>query len=297
MQNKVVVIGFGNVGTSYVFSLLFEASKVDEVVIIDTNKEKAEGEVMDLEHCLFLSKSKIKIRVGEYHDVSDAKIVIITAGFRQKANESRIALKDKNTEIVKNITRDVMKEGFKGIFIIATNPVDLMSKVVFKEANIEASKVIGTGTYLDTIRLRYLISEKLNVDIENIHAYVLGEHGDTSFIPYNNIKIGPLSIKNFLNYKELKEIDKKVKSLAYDIIKKKGFTNFGIGVCLVKITKAILENSNTVATVSCYNKENDIFISQLAIINKNGIQKIFKLELNKKDQELLNKSINFLKNE
>ena len=297
MQNKVVVIGFGNVGTSYVFSLLFETSKVDEVVIIDTNKEKAEGEVMDLEHCLLLSKSKIKIRVGEYHDVSDAKIVIITAGFRQKANESRIALKDKNTEIVKKITRDVMKEDFKGIFIIATNPVDLMSKVVFKEANIEASKVIGTGTYLDTIRLRYLISEKLNVDIENIHAYVLGEHGDTSFIPYNNITIGPLSIKNFLTYKELKEIDKKVKSLAYDIIKKKGFTNFGIGVCLVKITKAILENSNTVATVSCYNKENDIFISQLAIINKNGIQKIFKLELNKKDQELLNKSINFLKNE
>ena len=297
MINKIVVIGCGNVGTSYIYAILNQKTKVEELVLIDINEDKAIGEVMDLNHSLAFTKAKIKIKVGKYQDVENAKIVVITAGINQKVGETRLNLKNKNQKIVEDITKKVMQNNFKGIFLIATNPVDIMSKIVYKTANTEANKVIGSGTCLDTARLRYLIGKELNINSKNIHAYVIGEHGDSSFVPYEYATVGLIPIKNYLNENKLNEIALDVKNSAYKIIEKKGFTNFGIGACLVEITNSILEDNNSILTISCYNEKNDIFISQLAIINKDGVKKILDLNLNKKDQELFTNSINVLKNE
>lgn len=295
MNNKVVLIGCGNVGISFAYALVNQRTFVNELVLIDINKDKVLGDVMDLNHCLPFVQSKIKIKVGNYEDVKDAKIVVIAAGVNQKDGETRLDLINRNKVIMEGIVDNVMKYGFNGIFLVATNPVDIITKIIYKKSNLDSRKVIGSGTSLDTARLRYLISEKLDINSKNVHAYVNGEHGDSEFIPWSNATIGLNPIKNYLNNKELNEIYINVRDSAYQIIEKKGFTNFGIGVCLVKIINAILGDENSIITVSCYNKEHDIYISKPAILNKDGIKEIIELELTNEEQELFLKSVNILK--
>ena len=297
MNNKVVIIGCGNVGTSYAYSLINQKSYVNELVLIDINQDKAIGEVMDLNHCISLTPSKINIKVGDYQDVKDAKIVCITAGLNQKPGETRLDLINKNKKIIEDIVDNVLKYDFQGIFLIATNPVDIITKIVYDKSKFKPNKVIGSGTSLDTARLRYLLSEKLNINPKNVHAYVIGEHGDSEFVPWSIATIGLNPIKNYLNKTKLKEIELEVKNSAYKIIEKKGFTNFGIGVCLVRITNAILQDENSIITISCYDKENDLYISQPAILNKDGVKEVLKLNLTDKEQDLLKNSINILKDE
>jgi len=295
MNNKVVLIGCGNVGISFAYALVNQRTFVNELVLIDINKDKVLGDVMDLNHCLPFVQSKIKIKVGNYEDVKDAKIVVIAAGVNQKDGETRLDLINRNKVIMEGIVDNVIEHGFNGIFLVATNPVDIITKIIYKKSNLDSSKVIGSGTSLDTARLRYLISEKLDINSKNVHAYVIGEHGDSEFIPWSNATIGLNPIKNYLNNKELNEIYINVRDSAYQIIEKKGFTNFGIGVCLVKIINAILGDENSIITVSCYNKEHDIYISKPAILNKDGIKEIIELELTNEEQELFLKSVNILK--
>ena len=295
MNNKVVLIGVGNVGASYAYALLNQKTLVKELVLIDINKDKALGEVMDLNHSLSFAPSKIKIRVGDYQDVQDANIVCITAGFNQKVGETRLELVSKNKNIVKDIIKNVMKYNFQGVFLIATNPLDIMTKVVYDTAKIPKNRVIGSGTSLDTSRLRYLIGNHLEINPQNVHAYVIGEHGDSEFVPWSNATIGLKPIKEYLNEQELEKIYLEVKNSAYEIIEKKGFTNFGIGICLVRITNAILGNENTIITVSCYNEEHKIFISQPAIIYQKGIKDTIKLKLSKEEHSLFLKSVETIK--
>lgn len=295
MNNKVVLIGCGNVGASYAYAMLNQRTYVNELVIIDVNQDKALGDVMDLNHCLPFAPSKIKIKVGSYQDVLDADIVCITAGFNQKDGETRLDLTGRNKQIIDDIVTKVMENDFKGIFLVATNPVDIMSHFVFEKSKIAANRVIGTGTSLDSSRLRYLVGEKLNINPKNIHAYVIGEHGDSEFVPWTSASVGLNSIKNYLNDNELKNICLEVKNSAYDIIAKKGFTNFGIGVCLARITNAILGDENTIITISSYDIDNKIFISQPAIINRLGIKEIIKLELTDEENNLFLKSVNEIK--
>ena len=302
MNNKVVLIGCGNVGSSYAYAIINQRTKVSELVIIDTNKDKALGDVMDLNHSLAFAPSKLKIRVGDYSEVRDAKIVCITAGINQKPGETRLDLISKNREIIKDITNQVMDNGFNGIFLIATNPLDVMTTLVYRFAkekipSFKPNQVIGSGTTLDTSRLRYLIGDKLKINPTNIHAYVMGEHGDSEFVPWSNATVGLNPISNYLNQDELEKIYVEVRDSAYRIIERKGFTNFGIGVCLVKITNAILGDENTIITISCYNEDNDIFISQPAIINKDGVREKIKLHLNENEKQLFTKSIDIIKNE
>ena len=302
MNNKVVLIGCGNVGSSYAYAIINQRTKVSELVIIDTNKDKALGDVMDLNHSLAFAPSKLKIRVGDYSEVRDAKIVCITAGLNQKPGETRLDLISKNREIIKDITNQVMDNGFNGIFLIATNPLDAMTTLVYRFAkernsNFKPNQVIGSGTTLDTSRLRYLIGDKLKINPTNIHAYVMGEHGDSEFVPWSNATVGLNPISNYLNQEELEKIYVEVRDSAYRIIERKGFTNFGIGVCLVKITNAILGDENTIITISCYNEDNDIFISQPAIINKDGVREKIKLHLSENEKILFTKSIDIIKNE
>ena len=295
MNNKVVIIGCGNVGMSYIYAMLNQRTYVNEIVLIDLNKERIIGEVMDLNHCLAFAPSKINIKVGDYSDCKEAKIVCIAAGANQNPGETRMDLINKNSVIFKSIVENVMKYNFNGIFLVATNPLDVMTYLTYKYSKLKPNQVIGSGTSLDTSRLRYLISDKLKISPKNVHAYVIGEHGDSEFVPWSNANIGLQNIKDYLNPEQMKEIDTEVKNAAYKIIEKKGATYYGIGMCLVRITNAILGDENAILTVSNYDKENDIYIGLPAIINKNGVRNKIYIELNNEETNKLQNSINIIK--
>lgn len=294
-MNKIVIIGCGNVGMSYAYALLNQKVNVSSLVLIDINKNRVEGEVMDLNHTLPYSPNTISIKSGNYEDCNDADIIMISAGANQEIGETRIDLINKNDVIFKNIIDEVMKTNFNGIFLISTNPVDAMSYITYKHSNFDHRKVIGTGTSLDTARLRYILSKKFAISPKNVHAYVMGEHGDSEFIAWSTAAIGTVSIADSLSDEEKKQIEKEVRESAYDIISKKGNTSYGIGSCLVRITNAILNNENAIITLSTYDQNNDVYISVPCIINKDGIRKQLSINLDEKESELLRKSIKVIK--
>lgn len=295
MNNKVVIIGCGNVGMSYAYALLNQKTNVQELVLIDLNKDRTIGEAMDLNHCLSFAPSKMYIKAGDYTDCRDAKIVCIAAGANQNPGETRMDLIDKNSKIFKSIIADVMSNGFDGIFLVATNPLDVMTYLTWKYSGLDSNRIIGSGTSLDTSRLRYLLSEKLNVNAKNVHAYVIGEHGDSEFVPWSNVNVGLQKISDYLTIDELNDIYLKVRDAAYEIINKKGATYYGIGMCLVRITNAILGDENSIITVSGYDKENDVFVGMPYIINKNGIDRKIYVDLNHEETDKLQKSIDIIK--
>ena len=295
MNNKVVIIGCGNVGMAYAYSLLNQRTYVNRLILIDLDKKRIEGEVMDLNHCLPYAPSKISINVGDYSDCRDANIVVIAAGANQKPGETRMDLINKNSKIFKGIVENVMASGFDGIFLVATNPLDVMTYLTHKYSGLPANRVIGSGTSLDTARLQLIIGKKLCINSKNIQAYVIGEHGDSEFIPWSNANISLQNIKNFFNDEELKEIEYDVRNAAYDIINKKGATYYGIGMALVRITNSILGNENTIIPVSIYDEDNDVYIGMPAIINKDGAPRRIKLELTSDEQLKLQNTINIIK--
>lgn len=295
MKNKIVLIGCGNVGMSYAYALLNQKTPVEELVLIDTNQERIIGEAADLSHGLPFAPSKINIHVGNYEDCKDSKIVVIAAGSNQKPGETRMDLIDKNSKIFASIVKNVMDHGFMGIFLIATNPLDVMTYLTWKYASIDSNRVIGSGTSLDTARLRYMIAEKLTVNPKNIHAYVMGEHGDSEFIPWSLAKVGLEDINHFLSKEEQEELHIEVRDAAYDIINRKGSTCYGIGMCLVRITSAILGNENTILSVSSYDPNHDIFIGGPTIINQDGVQKRMEITLTDEEQAKYQKSVSKIK--
>ena len=304
-KRKVILVGTGFVGMSMAYALLNQgnASGVNELVLIDVLKDKAEGEAMDLCHGLPCSPIHMKIKSGEYSECKDADIVVITAGLSQKPGQTRLELSNANAKIMKNITEQVIASGFKGIFLVASNPVDLMTKVVQEVSQFPTRKVIGSGTALDTCRLRYLVGDYLNVSNKNVHAYIMGEHGDSSFVPWDHAYVGCKKIKDIIKdaKKDLSVLDKiyvEVRDAAYEIIEKKKATYYGIGLGLAKIVKTILNNTNEILTVSAYlNGEyghKDIYIGVPAIINSNGARELLELELNTEDQKKLDESCKIL---
>ena len=294
-MNKIVIIGCGNVGMSYAYALLNQRTNVNELILIDLNKDRALGEAMDLNHCLAFAPSKIDIRCGDYTDCSDAKIVVIAAGANQNKGESRMDLIYKNSKIFKSIVGDVVKSGFKGIFLVATNPLDVMTYLTWKYSGFDYHRVLGSGTSLDTSRLRYLIGDKLGIGPKNIHAYVIGEHGDSEFVPWSNATVGLQNVGKFLSVEEKQEIADEVKNAAYRIIERKGATYYGIGMCLVSITNAILGDENRIITVSTYDKENDVFIGLPTIVNKRGAKGRVFVDLTEEESLQLQHSIDVIK--
>lgn len=295
MNNKIVLIGCGNVGMAYAYSLLNQNTYVSELVLIDVNQDKAIGEAMDLNHCKQFASTKIKVSVGSYEDCRDARIVVIAAGTNQAPGETRMDLINKNSKIFKSIVDNVMQNSFNGIFIVATNPLDVMTFLTLKYSGLPANRVLGSGTTLDTARLKYLLSEKVGISTDNIEAYVIGEHGDSEFIPWSNANIAHKNIKEFLSEEQMNNIEFEVRNSAYEIIKKKGATAYGIGVCLTKITNAILNDENIVLTVSSYDQNHNICISTPAIVNKTGVREKLFIPLIKEEQEKLINSINIIK--
>lgn len=295
MNNKIVIIGCGNVGMSYAYALLNQNTNVNELVLIDLNKERAIGEAMDLNHGIAFAPGRINIKAGDYSDCKDADIVCIAAGANQNPGETRMDLINKNSVIFKSIVTEVMKNEFDGIFLIATNPLDVMTYLTWKYSNLPHSRIIGSGTSLDTSRLRFMIGEKLNISPKSVHAYIIGEHGDSEFAPFSNATIGLQNIHNFLNDDELNKIYHNVKNAAYEIINRKKATYYGIGMCLVRITNAILNNENSIITVSSYDKENDIFMGIPSIINRNGVRERVYVELNEEETKKLQNCVNIIK--
>jgi len=294
-MNKVVIIGCGNVGMSYAYALLNQKNSVNQLVLIDLDKDRIDGEVMDLNHCLSFAPSKIDIKAGDYSDCRDAKIVVIAAGANQEVGETRMDLIYKNSKIFKSIVDNVMNSGFNGVFLVATNPVDVMSYLTFKYSKLPSSQVIGTGTSLDTSRLRYVIADKLLINPKNVHAYVVGEHGDSEFVLWSSAIIGTQNINDFLTNDEKKEIHKTVKNAAYEIIERKGATYYGIGMCLVKITDAILNDKNCIITVSTYEPNNDVYVGLPMVLGKGGIKKSLKVKLDGEELSNMKDSIKVIK--
>ena len=295
MNKKVVLIGCGNVGMSYAYALLNQRTFVNELVLIDLNVTRIEGEVMDLNHCLAFAPSKLEIKIGDYSDCSDANLVVIAAGANQQGHETRMDLIYKNDKIFKEVVSKVVESGFKGIFLVATNPLDVMTYVTWKYSGFSPNRVIGSGTSLDTARFRYIVGNEINISLKNVHGYVIGEHGDSEFIPWSNIRIGLNSIDKYLPVSKRTEIEDDVRNAAYEIIKKKGATYYGIGMCLVRITNAILGDENTIITVSTYDEANNIFIGLPAVLNKDGVNSVINIPLNEEENEKYKRSVNVIK--
>ena len=294
-MDKVVLVGAGNVGMSYAYSLINANLHIDEFVIIDLNKEKAEGEALDLTHAVSALNKHTVIKAGGYEECDNASIVCICAGRNQEVGETRIDLISKNYGVFKSVIGEINKTKFKGIYLIATNPLDVMTQITQELSGFPKERVIGSGTTLDTARLRSLLSKETKVSPKSIHAYVIGEHGDSEFIPWSNTIIGLNKVTESISKATRAKIQDDVRNSAYDIINKKGNTCYGIGVCLMNITKAILENANSVFTVSCFDERNGIYIGLPAVIGKKGISKIFYLDLNKEEEKQFATSVDCIK--
>ena len=304
-KRKIVLIGTGMVGMSYAYALLNQ-NLCDELVLIDINKKRAEGEAMDLNHGVAFSGGNMEIYAGEYTDCCNADLVVLTAGLPQKEGQNRLDLLKENWKIFETILQSVLENGFHGIFLVATNPVDIMTRIVYEISDFPPEKVIGTGTALDTARLRYLLGEKFMIDPRNMHAYVMGEHGDSEFVPWSQAMM--TTKPNFdmcgetegCHFQELLELEEEVRMAAYKIIEAKKATYYGIGMAMARITKAIFGNEYSVLTVSAHLQgeygENGIYIGIPCVVNRMGIQRIVELPLGSEEKQRLHSSCETLEN-
>ncbi|MCI8406367.1 MAG: L-lactate dehydrogenase [Oscillospiraceae bacterium] len=255
-NRKVALVGAGLVGMSYAYAMLNQ-NICDELVLIDIDRQRAEGEAMDLNHGLAFSGSNMKIYAGDYADCAGADIVALCAGVAQKPGESRIALLQRNAEVFRSIVEPVRDSGFQGVFLVATNPVDIMTRITQLLSGFESSRVLGTGTALDTARLRYLLGQYFSVDPRNVHAYVIGEHGDSEFVPWSQALIATKPILTIFEQggsryrrEDMEQISTEVRDAAQKIISAKKATYYGIGMAMARISRAILGDEHSVLTVS-----------------------------------------------
>lgn len=293
-NRKVVLVGDGAVGSSFAFSLLQNVSAT-ELVIVDIKKDHTEGDALDLEDVTPFA-GPAKIHTGEYEDAADADIVVITAGIPRKPGESRLDLVNKNTKILDSIVQPVVKSGFDGCFVVSANPVDILTTITQRLSGFPKERVIGTGTSLDSARLQVALAHKLNVDVNEVNAYVFGEHGDSSFANYDEATVSgkPLSEYSALSADSLAEIEESVKKKGGQIIGLKGATFYGVAMSLSKICKAILNNEDVALPISApLTREygiNDLYLGTLAIIDGNGIQQVIEVPLSEEESHKMTNS-------
>lgn len=294
-NNKVMIVGTGNVGASIAFALINQRTVVNEIVLTDIIANDAEGEAMDLHDALAVAPSYIKIKNGTYKDAKDCDIVIITAGAAQKPGETRMELLKKNVNILKGMVEQIMASGFNGIFLVVTNPMDVLTYYTMKFSGLPSERVIGSGTVLDSARLRTRISSYLSVNPKSVHAYQIGEHGDTELTLWSLADIGGQRVSELLPKKTLSEISDFVKNEAYDIIEKKGATYYGIATCVVTIVNCILNDEMRVLPVSSYDHFSDTSFGFPSVVGRFGIIRRLDLKISEKEGIELQKSINALK--
>lgn len=303
-SKKVVLVGTGMVGMSFAYAGLNQ-NICDELVLIDIDKKRAEGEAMDLNHGLAFSGTSMKITAGDYEQCRDADIAVICAGVNQKPGESRLELLRRNAGVFKTIVDPVVRSGFSGIFLVATNPVDIMTRITYELSGFPPHRVIGTGTTLDTARLRYLLGGYFRLDPRNVHAYVIGEHGDSEFTPWSQALLATKPVRKVLEDnpdkffpEELERISTEVKNAAEKIITAKRATYYGIGMAISRIVRAILSDEQSVLTVSGrlrgeYGRKN-VFIGNPCIIGAEGIDRTIELSLESDELTKLHKSCDIL---
>lgn len=289
-KTRIVVIGVGAVGSTTAYTLLLR-DRMDELVLIDANQDKAVGDALDMNHGLpFLSKTKIW--AGTYEDCASADIVIITAGAAQKPGESRIDLLRRNVSIYESITTEVLKYNKDGILLIASNPVDIMAYFTLKKSGWPVNRVIGSGTLLDSARLRYLIGEKLQIDPRSIHAHIVGEHGDSELPLWSLANIAGTEL--LLTDQEKQEIFNNTREAAYQIISKKGATYYAIALALDRICTAILGNEEAVLNVSTllndYHGVSGVYLGVPCVVDRNGVREVLKLSINETEKQQLQAS-------
>ncbi|MBD0852937.1 L-lactate dehydrogenase [Corynebacterium striatum] len=296
--NKVVLIGAGDVGIAYAFALVNQGT-VDHLAIIDIDEKKLAGNVMDLNHGVVWAPSRTRVTKGTYEDCADASMVVICAGAAQKPGETRLQLVDKNVNIMNSIVGDVMKNGFDGIFLVASNPVDLLTYAVWKASGLPHERVIGSGTILDSARYRYMLSEMDDIAPTSVHAYIIGEHGDSELPVVSSANIGGVSLSHRSEkdpgYNErIEKIFEETRDAAYTIIDAKGSTSYGIGMGLARITRAVIQNQAVVLPVSAYLQGeygvDDVYIGTPAVIDRSGINKVVELQLDEHEKERFNAS-------
>lgn len=254
ISSKVVIVGVGAVGTATAYAMANQQI-CNELVLVDVNTEKAEGEAFDINHAMPMF-GNMKVSIGSYEDCADADIIVMTAGANRKPGETRLDLATKNAAITNTITSNIMKHYTDAIILIATNPVDVITTLVTKWTQLPSSKVIGSGTILDNARLRHELSSYLNVSVENVNGYVLGEHGDSQFISWDLTNISGVNVETFFKMTNRKFDDELKRKIAHDVktggatvISRKGVTNLGIAACITYLTHSILKNSNNIHTV------------------------------------------------
>lgn len=295
MANKVMIVGTGNVGASVGYCLVNQRTAVSELVLTDINMEDAEGEAMDLRDTLAVSPAYMKIYAGTYKDAGDCDIIIITAGAPQKPGETRMDLLKKNAAIFKDMVGQIMESGFSGIFIVVSNPMDVMTYLTWRYSGLPSEQVIGSGTILDSARLRYRISERLGVSPKSVHAFQVGEHGDTEFALWSLSNLGGQPLTDLLTEKERDEIEDFARKEAYEIINKKGATYYGIGACVTKLVNCILGDEKRVLPVSSYDDFADVYNGFPAVVGRHGIVRRLELKITEEEGMKFQKSTNALK--
>jgi len=303
-RSKVVIVGAGLVGSSTAFSLITQGV-CDEVMIIDINKNKAHGEVMDLCHCVEYLNRNVKVTEGDYKDCEDADIVVITAGAPPKVGQTRLDTLELSAKIAKAIVEPIMSSGFRGHFIVVSNPVDVIAHYVYKLSGLPKNQVIGTGTAMDSARLKYFIGDLMHIDPRSVQAYTMGEHGDSQMCPWSLVTVGG---KRFIDILEdnrefdevnLDELVRRVTRVGFDILEVKGTTCYGIATTVSGIIKAILNDENKIIPVSTLLEgefgEKDVFCGVPVILNRSGVQDIVEVHMTVEELEKFKKSIGVIR--
>ncbi len=304
-SRKVVIVGAGAVGTSFAYALA-QKGMADEISILDANQDLAEGQVLDLAHGLPYYPP-VQIHVGHKQDYADASIIVITAGAKQGPGETRLNLLQKNAAMIESIVDDIVNENSQAILLIVSNPVDILTQVALERSGWPKSRVVGSGTVLDSARFRYLISQHCNVDVGNVHAYILGEHGDSEFAAWSMTNVAGVPMEEYCPMcgacedwdDQLERIAREVKESAYHIINYKGATYYGIGMALVRIVGAILQDQRSVLTVSTFLDGEygirDVCLGIPSVMGQAGVMKIVEAPLTAQEQQSLENSAHILK--
>lgn len=303
-MNKISIIGAGSIGATTAFSLM-QNGVAREIVINDINQEKALGEVLDLMQGNSLCKP-CNIILGSLEDTANSDIIIITAGIGQKPGETRLDLIDKNYKIFKSFIPTIAKLSPNAILLVVSNPVDVLSYMTYKLSGFPVNRVIGSGTVLDTARLRTLIGKYFEIDSRNVNGYVLAEHGDSEFVPWSSLSIGSIPVKDFseqFNIEWNEDIENiiasDVKNCAYEVINRKGATEYSVALALTRIVESIMRDEKTILSVSTllnnYQGIDNVYLSVPCIIGKNGVEKILNLSMNTDEVNKLKKSADIMK--
>ena len=301
---KAAVIGCGFVGSTSAFALM-QSGLFSELVLVDVDHERAEGEALDIGHGMPLAKP-MQIYAGDYDDAADAAVIIVTAGASQKPGETRLDLVKKNVNIFKSIMPEFAKRNCKGVMLVVANPVDILTYVAAKYSGLPVNRVIGSGTVLDTARLKYLLSEHLSVDSRSIHAYIIGEHGDSEFAAWSSANVSGVPLYDFCkmrghtHFQEAsQEIEANVRNSAYEIIKRKHATYYGIAMAVKRICEAIIRDEKSVLPVSSVMKDvygvEDVALSMPAIVGKDGVEDLVPVRLDVSEQRKLRESASVLR--